>query len=1210
LNSITFHTPFYDLIFLVVISIGLTFALLLWFTPKINRLANRFLALALGAMILYLARIFCIDIRLETYFPHWSWLPLKFSLAIGPLIYFYVLKITLPGHKFRWQEMLHFSPMLLEPGVQLLEVRESLHTGTATYDTLAFNQLNPILQLLAFISVGSYLYASHRLIERFYRRIKFNGGDRYRIELQWLHRLLAGFGLLWLLWIPFKAVDYFYYHNQLGIHAYYPLYLLLATAAIWMAARAYLRPEASVLVAPAASLKPSLPAEMKQMGVWLKKAMQTGLYYQDPELSLTSLAEKIELTTHELSRIINIALKKNFNDFINEYRVRDVARKMQDPAYDHITLLGIAYESGFNAQSTFSRIFKQMTGKRPLEYKNDLKKDFSSYNSRSFPRFAPVILHRETTPTWSPRKLSRNFMFRNYLKISWRALWLHRRMTFINIAGLGIGMAATILIAIWVQNEMSFDSNQPGAENIYRVTSVWPMSPTETWHLSSAQYVLGDAAVKEIPEIEEMTRLRPRDYANTNFHVGEKIIQEKKVARVDDHWFRMFHYDFVDGTPGAFNKNLFSLVLTQSAARKFFGNVEAVGKLVSIDKTTYRVEGVVKDTPANSSFDYDVFIPMAAFLTDKDELQQTKDWGSSNYNTFFKLKPGANITKVAAALTAIEHRNHKNAASKDKNAYNLINIRDMHFEEGLLSYAFKHGSRTMTNVFIALAVLLLLTACINYVNLTTARASARSKEVSVRKIVGAGRLQLFGQFMYESLLVSLIAVTLSFGLVQLCMPWFKAFTGKNFSEPIFSPLAWQIVGITLFVSFILNGLYPALLLSSFQPLRVFRGKTMLNFKDAGLRKALVVVQFTISVVLIVGTLVIYRQLNYVESTDLGYDRSHVFMVTIPYSAFGNNFDKNAPPVLAAIKQDLKENSATADVSLANYFVDDGNRSTRAFDWDGRPKDFNPTFTTLAADPDFQRVMKLQMADGAWFTNSIRDKQNVVLNEAAVRLTNLRKPYIGQRFIHQGDTGVVTGIVKDFHYASLHDKIGPMIVKNGSIWLSAYIKTSPGNTQAAITAAQRVMRKFAPDEPFEYHFVDDDYNNLYQSEQQSSLLIGLFAGIAILVSALGLTGLAAFAAEQKVKEIGIRKVLGASMQNVMGLLSADFVKMVVIASVIAFPIAWWAMTKWLEGFAYRINLSWWIFALSGATALVVALITISYQTIKAALANPVKSLRSE
>lgn len=1026
-------------------------------------------------------------------------------------------------------------------------------------------------------------------------------------QIERLHRLLAGFGLLWLLWVPYTAANYFYYHCQSDISAHYSLFLLLGIIITWVAARVFSKPEVRM---ETQVYKPSTDADLKQKSIWLKKVMKDNLYYQDPELSLTSLAEQLGMPYYELSRIINTGLRKNFNDFINEFRVADVIRKMQNPAFDHITLLGIAYESGFNSKTTFNRTFKQMTRKSPAEFKNYLKKERPIYNLERHPRFATVISNQEATPVWSSEKLNRNYMFRNYLKIAWRNLRLHKRMTFINVAGLGIGMAAAILIAIWVQNEMSYDSSEPDAAHIYRVTSIWPMSPTETWRLNSSQYVLADAALKEIPEIEDVTRIRPKDYANTNFHIGQKIIQEKKVTRVDDHWFKMFHYDFVDGSPTAFNKNLYSLILTQSAAKKFFGTDHAVGKLVRIDKTTYQVEGVVKDNSVNTSFDYDVFIPIAALLTDPEEFKQSMDWGSSNYNIFFKLKPGTNIARVSAQLTAIEHRNYKGELIKDKTSYSLINIRGMHFEEGLLSYTFKHGSKMITNVFIALSVLLLLTACINYVNLTTARASVRSKEVSVRKIVGAGRWQLFSQFMSESFLVSLIAIALSFVLVQLCMPWFKDFTGKNFNEPIFLPLAWRIVGITLLVSFILNGLYPALLLSSFQPLRVFRGKTILNFKDSGLRKALVVVQFTISVVLIVGTLVIYRQLKYVESTDLGYDRSHVFSVNIPYSAFGNDYWKNAPPILAAIKQEMKQNSAIASISLANNFVDDNARSTHAFDWDGRPTEFNPTFTPFSADPDFQRVMKLKMADGRWFSNSVGDNHNVVLNETAVRLTNLHKPYIGQRFVHQGDTGVVIGVVKDFHYASLHDKIGPMIISNGQHWFSAYIKTAPGNTQAAIAAAQKVMKKFVPDEPFDFHFVDEDYNKLYQSEHQSSVLIGLFAGIAILVSALGLMGLAAFAAEQKVKEIGIRKVLGASVQHIVSLLSVDFVKMVVIASVIAFPIAWWAMDKWLKDFAYKIDLSWWIFAVSGATALIIALITISYQTIRAAVTNPVKSLRSE
>jgi predicted permease len=800
-------------------------------------------------------------------------------------------------------------------------------------------------------------------------------------------------------------------------------------------------------------------------------------------------------------------------------------------------------------------------------------------------------------------------MIGNYLKIAWRNLWINKRVTFINISGLAIGMAAAILITFWVQNELSFDTNQPAAANIYRVRSIWPMANNEIWNLDMSQYLLGDLAVKEIPEVEDAARLKPRDYGAINLHYNNQIIQEKKGAVVDDHWFKMFHYDFVDGTADAFNKNPFSLILTQSAAKRYFGSQEAVGKVMRIDTNNYEVQAVVKDNPANTSFSYDLFIPLASELATPDYKQNELDWGNSNDMTFLRLKPGSNVAKVSAELTAIEHRNNK-AQKPDKNSYSLVNIKDMHFETGLLTSSIKHGNKTMVNVFIALAILLLVTACINYVNLTTARASARSKEISVRKIVGAGRLHLFGQFMYESLMVSLLAVIISFALVQAAMPWFRNFTDRNFAEPITSSLAWAIIGITLLVSFVLNGLYPALLLSSFQPLKVFRGKTMLNFKDAALRKSLVVVQFTISVVLIVGTLVIYRQLKFMENVDLGYDKSHVFTVDVPFKIFGNDFFKNAPGVMKAMKEDMRSESAISAVSMANNLVDDQRKSHGGFDWAGRPKDFSLTFTPFQADADFYRLMNLKMKEGRWITDDISDKHNVVLNETAVQMTGLRKPYIGQRFVHQGDTGVVVGIVKDFHYQNLHEKIGAMVIGNNGVGLSVYLKTAPGNTQAALAAAQRVMKKYAPDDPFEYHFVDDRYNSAYKTEQQASVLIALFAGIAILVSAMGLLGLATFAAQQKVKEIGIRKVLGASVQHIVSLLSVDFIRMILIASVIAFPIAWWAMNKWLQGFAYKITLSWWIFAVSGAAALLIALITVSYQAVKAALANPVNSLRSE
>jgi putative ABC transport system permease protein len=800
-------------------------------------------------------------------------------------------------------------------------------------------------------------------------------------------------------------------------------------------------------------------------------------------------------------------------------------------------------------------------------------------------------------------------MIKNYFKIAWRNLWLHKRMTIINVGGLSIGMAATILIILWVQNELSFDRSQPDTGSIYRIKTKLSISPNEAWLWEGAPYILGEHAAREIPEIEKLTRLQPSTYIDLNIHYKGSIISEKKAAFVDDQWFNMFHYDFVEGSPEEFNKDPFSLILTQSAAKKYFGKSEAIGGVLRIDSNNYQVQGIIKDNPANSSFQYNILIPIVAQFANTDTKKNALNWGNFNYLTFIKLKPNTGKEKVSAKLFSILHHNREK--DDGKASFSLINIKDMHFENDLMNSSFLHGNHTMVNVFITLAALLLLTACINYVNLTTARASIRSREVSVRKIVGAGRLQLFGQFMSESFLVSLLAIILSLTIVQFSIPWYRDFTDKNFVDPISSPLVWEIIGITLLISFVLNGLYPALLLSSFSPLNVFRGKSVLSFKDSGLRKSLVVVQFTISVVLIIGTLVIYRQLKYVENIDLGYDKAHIFTVNVPWKAMGKNPWKDGAPILNAMKQEMKRQSAITEVSLAQgQLVNFTNGSSGSFDWNGRPKNFDPTFAPLEADADFQHMMNIKIQEGRWFNSGIADAHNVLLNETAVKVINLKGRVIGQRFVHQGDTGVIIGVVKDFHYKSLHEKIGPMIIANSGITGTIYVKTAPGNTRGAISAAQKVMQKFAPNDPFEYHFLDDTYDSLYHSEQQSSVLIALFAGIAILVSALGLLGLAAFAAEQKVKEIGIRKVLGASVQHIVKLLSVDFIKMVVIASVIAFPIAWWAMSKWLQDFAYKIALSWWIFAVSACVALVIALITVSLQAIRAAIANPVKSLRSE
>ena len=441
MNTYTFHISFYDLAFLGTIFVGLTIAFFLWFTKIINRTANRLLALALLTIVFQIVWVLSINIQIGNYFPRWSWIPLQFSLALGPLIYLYVLKITGSENKLSWKDFLHFLPLILQQAALILEIKESLRTGAATYDTQIFKQMSSILHLTGFISVIVYLYLSLRLIERFYQQLKFNNeSDRSRVELQWLRRLLLGLGLAWLLWIPFTAVDFFYYHRQLSIQAYDPLYLFLAIILIRIAAKVLFRPELELAGSANPISKLSSQAVLKQKGAWLKKTMVANMFYQDAELTLSSLAEKLEIQPKELSRIVNTGLKKNFNDFINEYRVKDAIMKMQDPAFDHITLLGIAFDAGFNSKSTFNRIFKQMTGKSPVEYKAELKKERPNRDLRRSPQFSPVILSHQASPNWHDDILNRNYMFRIYLKNAWRHIMRHKTYSAINVMGLALGI--------------------------------------------------------------------------------------------------------------------------------------------------------------------------------------------------------------------------------------------------------------------------------------------------------------------------------------------------------------------------------------------------------------------------------------------------------------------------------------------------------------------------------------------------------------------------------------------------------------------------------------------------------------------------------------------------------------------------------------------------------------------------------------------------
>ncbi|MBE9586880.1 ABC transporter permease [Mucilaginibacter sp. JRF] len=802
-------------------------------------------------------------------------------------------------------------------------------------------------------------------------------------------------------------------------------------------------------------------------------------------------------------------------------------------------------------------------------------------------------------------------MIKNYFKTAWRSLWKHRVVSFINIGGLAVGMAAAVLIFMWVQNEFNFDGYHPNADNIYRIKNHLSIDKRTTWIWENSSYRMGEETSRQIPEVEKVTRIRPLNYAPTYFKIKGEFFPEKDVALIDSSWFDVFDYEFVSGGPEAFNSEPFSLILTESKAKKYFGNKEAVGQIIHIDTLDYKVQGVIKDIPANSSFTFDVLAPIASRRANPKEKENEMQWGNFYYITFLKLNPHSNTKKVAKKIETITAK----ARETNNLAISLTPLKDLHFESGLQNTALRQGNKRAITVFGALGVFLLVIACINYVNITTARASLRAKEVSIKKIVGAGRGTLFMQFVAESMVISLFALIFTVIIISASLPWFNNFTGRNFTlDPGNISLLVVVLG-TLFFAVVLNSIYPALLLSSFKPLNTFRGISVLKLNDATLRKALVVVQFSFSILLIVGVITIYRQMSFIRSQNPGYNRSQVLSFGLPFRRFFRTItDEQRASTTQSIKNDLKALNMVTNVSLMamSSIQNNDGQSSGGLDWDGREKDFDPAMAYFQVDADYMKIVNMKLKEGRWFDEGRKfDRKNAILNEAAVKELNLHKPYIGQRLVSRGDTGQVIGVVKDFNFKSLHEKIGPAIIKLDDYYSTDYlIQVAPGKQAEAIKGIQKIWDKYCPGDPFNYTFLDQEFDNMYKEDAKVSGLMSVFAIVAVIISCLGLFGLAAFTAEQRGKEIGIRKVLGASVSGIVTLLSKDFIYLVLISLVLASPLAWWLMNKWLQNFAYRAELQWWMFAMAGIIAIVIAFFTISFQAIKAAVVNPVKRLRSE
>lgn len=1218
MRSYTFHISLYDLAFLGAIFIGLTFALLLFFTKTVNRGANRFLALALVTMILWMMRALAIDIKLDAYVPHWDRLPMQFLLALGPLLYFYVLKITRPQYKFRWKALLHSSPLLLEQLALALEIKESNYTGAATYNTQTFQQLNPVLQLAIFISVITYLYKSRKLIQRFYSRLQPVLMDRSLLEFRWLRRLLAATALLWLCWFVCAAVDYFVYHNRLGTPVYYPFYIFFAVIIIWTATAAFLRPQAAVVVQAPWPTRQPVPAELRTKGLWLKKAIEADLYYLDPELRLGTLAEKLGLTTHELSRIINTGLKKSFNDFINEYRVREAGRKMKDPAYDHLTLMGIAYESGFNSQSSFTRILKQLTGKSPTEYKNELKKDYPSYNLGNRSQSAAVISSHQTTHKWVDMKLNRRFMLRNYFKTAWRSLIRNKIYSLVNVLGLSLGICACLAIYLIVQYEFSFDDFHPDKDRIFCVDFAGRGN-----HLNLAPTPMAAAMRQEMSGLETVAAFIIYNASVTiSGGPGEKqkaFDDAGSMAIAEPGYFNVFPRQWLAGSAATALNMPHAVVLTAEKAKEYFGDIEpakVIGRTIYYqDSLMATVTGVVAEWKGNSDFNFNQWVSYAtipsSFLKSRSKLD---DWGSfaTQSQAIIKLAKGVKPSQIDAQFTAFAIRHY---GPNPGFTFRLKPLSGIHFHAEYGGRGRK-ASLPVLYTLIAVAGFILILAVINFVNLSTAQSIQRAREIGVRKVLGGSKAGIATQFFTETLLLTITAVGIALLMIRpvisLAADIIPEGVHFRFDGAVLLFLLVVTAGTTL-----LAGFYPAKVLGNYQPAITLKGGNAAYSGKGTLRKGLIVFQFAISLLFIIASFVIGSQLRYVLQADLGFKTDAVITLGVP---------RGYPPQsrinkTVVLMNNIRQRPGVVQVIREGRPPMGGDMAHSGFSgkqhcWSNEEKVIDISIHSGGADYLPFYGMKLVAGRNMLPGDSARE---LLISEAcahALGFTDVNQALGWQVVVGPGEAYPVAGVVANFYESSFREASWPVVIKNDPAWEKlvavkiAAKNMTAGDIKALIGNIEKDWKAVFSSAPFNYSFLDESIAKLYADDLRTEWLANAAMGITVFISCLGLLGLAIFSTQKRTREIGIRKVLGATVANIIAMLCKDIVSLILIALLIASPLAWYFMHGWLQGFAYRTTLSGWMFVAAGAIAIGIALLTVGFQAMRAAMANPVKSLRTE
>ena len=817
-------------------------------------------------------------------------------------------------------------------------------------------------------------------------------------------------------------------------------------------------------------------------------------------------------------------------------------------------------------------------------------------------------------------------MLKNYLKVAFRSLWKNKAFSSINIIGLSAGLAVFLLIVLYVKDELNYDRYLATADRVYRLDADLFFNGTP-FVATTAPEPLGPTLVKNYPQIEQMTRLA--DFGDILVKKDNQYIQEHNAVFADSTFFTVFPLPLISGNPTTALTEPHSLVIDESTARKYFNSTDVLGKTLRLNNTTdCKITAVLKDIPTQSHFHFHLIRPLRDSWLSKE---QDWPWLTNNTHTYILTRPGVTVSFINNSIGTVINDNlskeleqvlHSTLSDLRKRGghfvYQPMPLTDIHLHSNK-SFEFEaNGNVAYIYIFSVIAVFILLIACVNFMNLSTARSANRAKEVGIRKVAGSLRANLIFQFLIESILVTFVSLLLALILAATSLPLFNQLAGKQMTLDSLTA-SWllpQLIALALVVGCV-AGSYPAFYLSSFRPIQVLKGALSKGFKSSWLRSSLVVFQFAISIVLIVGTLVIYTQLDYIRNRNVGFNRDQVLVL--------HNTDV-LDKQISVFRDNLRELSGIENITVAGELPT--SRDLNQNGWFRDPDlDFKKALimTNFNIDENYIPTLGMQLVSGRNFSKDFpSDSTGLILNEAAVRALGFKDPLkesLYQPSFATGNNNLIiryhiVGVVKDFNYSTMHEKVGPLIVKLGDSqgtwgsWGSMAMRIHTQNIPALISQIQAKWTSMAPGHTLTYTFMDNDFNNIYTAEQHTGRLFFCFAAFAIFIACLGLFGLVTYAAEQRTKEIGIRKILGAPVGLIVTMLSKDFAKLIGIAALIAFPIAWWSMNQWLQGYAYRVSIGWWIFALAGLITIAIALVTVGLQAFKAAIANPADSLRSE